>query len=105
MTLIILLSFIIASCELFYPPAFYQSMVNAGKNTNGGGGGGGGADNRGKFEQERVEKQELNALFSDVYSQLDKPGNPGAARAAAQRGTPQPRRARAITLELRSPDR
>ncbi len=52
----------------------------------GAGGGGGSGDSRARLEQERSEKQELNALFSDVYSQLDKPGNPGAARTAAQRG-------------------
>ncbi len=48
----------------------------------GGAGGGGQRD----FSREQAEKQELNDLFSDVYAQVEKPGRPGAARAAAQRG-------------------
>ncbi|MFH0973781.1 MAG: hypothetical protein V1817_03285 [Candidatus Micrarchaeota archaeon] len=52
-------------------------------------GGGGGSSARARLESERMEKAELNALFSDVYSQLEKPGKPGAARAVAQRGAPR----------------
>ena len=51
--------------------------------------GGGGSSARARLESERTERAELNALFSDVYSQIEKPGKPGAARAAAQRGAPR----------------
>jgi predicted RNA-binding Zn-ribbon protein involved in translation (DUF1610 family) len=48
--------------------------------------GAGAAGGAARFEEERREREELNTLFSDVYAQIEKPGKPGAARAAAQRG-------------------